>query len=114
MTVQQMAAGVLGLHLVHAVPTAIKSDNVSAAPVIRATTALERIRMECKWTKSSAMSKSVMLPSMVTGAAGHHGVCVTLNVDLESKPERGLVTTPRQGIKANRALEVQRARKCAS
>lgn len=51
---------------------------------------------------------------MVTGAAGHHGVCVTLYVDLESKPERGHVTTPRQGIKAKRALEVQRARKCAS
>ena len=51
---------------------------------------------------------------MVTGAGGQHGVRVTLNVDLESKPERGPVTTPRQGIKAKRALEVQTARKRAN
>ena len=50
---------------------------------------------------------------MVTGAAGHHGVCATLNVDLERKRERGHVTTPRQGIKGKLALEVQTVRKCA-
>ena len=51
---------------------------------------------------------------MVTGVAGQHGVCVTLSVDLESKPELGHVTTPRQGIKEKRALEVQIARKCVN
>ena len=45
---QQVAAGVPGLNLVHAQPSAIKFNNVSAAPVIRATTALERISMEYK------------------------------------------------------------------
>ena len=50
---------------------------------------------------------------MVTGAAGHHGVCATLNVDLERKHERGHVTTPRQGIKGKLALEVQTVRNCA-
>lgn len=56
-----MEAGVLGLNLVHVVAFAIKTDNVSAVPVIRATTALKRISMEYKWTKSSAMTKSVMV-----------------------------------------------------
>ena len=51
---------------------------------------------------------------MVTGVAGQNGDRVTLNVDLESKAERGSVTTPRQGIKAKRALEVQTACKCAN
>ena len=51
---------------------------------------------------------------MVTGVAGHHGVCVTLNVDLDSRPEPGHVTTPRQGMEAKHASEVQTARKCAN
>ena len=60
-----MAAGVLGLNLVHAVPSAIKTDNVSAVPVIRETTALKRISMEYKWSMSSAMTKSVMVSYLV-------------------------------------------------
>ena len=51
---------------------------------------------------------------MVTGVAGHHGVCVTLNADLESRPERGHVTIPRQGMEAKHALEAQTARKFAN
>ena len=51
---------------------------------------------------------------MVTGVAGHHGVSVTLNADLENRLERGHVTIPRQVMEAKHALEVQTARKCAN
>ena len=46
---------------------------------------------------------------MVTGAAGHHGVHVTLNVDLERTTGPGHVTIPHQDMAGSIALVVQMA-----
>lgn len=56
-----MAAGALGQTLVPAVPSAIKPDNASVAPVTWTRTAKERTSMECNRNKSSAVTASVMV-----------------------------------------------------